>query len=714
MRSVTVDGITFEMIRHKLHMVTAEALEALKNVSGTPSTSESLDVMVALYDRNGNLMLGGVGFSHHITSAAQAVKHLINQYCDDPGIEEDDAYLVNDPYTAALHAPDLYMISPIVAAGDLFGFVANFVHVTDIGAVDPGGFCPTARSSYEEGFQTPGLRLVKGGVLVRDVLDTLLNMVREPGMVQLDLRSQLAANHVAKNRIKELVREFGAEIVSQVADDLMNQSEERLKARLKEMPDGTWRTRQHVDAAGHLATVELTMTKREDSLTYDFTGSSPQLPIGINCTYWAAWGAMFAPLFPQLCWDLTWNDGITRPVRMIAPEGTIVNCTRPAPTSVATVGIVQVINNLSTVSLSKMLGASDRYHDRATAVWYGSHASVRVFGTTIESGYFLSSLTDTFAGAGGASAARDGIDLGGELPNVVSRWGNVERHESMAPMRYLYRRAVPDSGGPGRFRGGVSHEYAFTIDATNTEDDAFNVMLFGKGVRVPMSIGIFGGYPGCTVRYSTVREARTQQVASAPIEATEGEKTSWGTFILGASDAQIIRQGGGGGYGDPIDRDPEAVMADVLSGAVSVGAARDTYGVQLDAETRRVDRAGTADRRRQIRAERCGVNVAAIPKRTSTAVGGSRIGEYLRVAPSGETLCAWCGSSIAPKGERWKDRAQARRSKLGDDSAGSASENEGLELREFFCSTCGTLLDCEIALESDPVLNDDIVRWPKR
>jgi N-methylhydantoinase B len=703
------DTITFEMVSHKLHMVVAEAMDALKNVSGSPSTSEALDMMVSLYDRDGNLMLGGVGFTHHITSAVQAVKHIISEFGDDPGIHEEDAYLLNDPYTAALHAPDVYMISPIHHDHELLGFVANFVHVTDIGGVDPGGFCPNATDSYQEGFQTRGLKLVEAGVIRRDVLDTLLNMVRDPGMVQLDLKSQLAANHVAKQRVARLVMESGAETVLWVARRLVDRSERLLRGRLRELPDGTWRARQYVDASEYLAKVEVELVKEGDDLTYDFTGSSEQLPIGINCTYWAAWGALFAPIFPQLAWDLTWNEGITRPVRMIAPEGSIVNCTKPAPTSISTVGIVQVINNLSTILASKMLGSSETYRDRATAVWHGSHASVRTFGYRADGRYFISPLTDTFCGAGGATATRDGIDLGGELPNVVSRWGNVERHETMAPLTYLFRRRVIDSGGPGRYRGGLSHEFGFAAKADDLRGGRLNVTLFGKGVRSPMSLGLSGGYPGCPIGYATFRDLTDAEKLERPSahDPRATEHRSWGTFELGAQDLQVIRYNGGGGYGDPLDRDQDQVARDVREGAVSDRAAREIYGVVIDLPSYRVDPEATDALRRSIRAQRLETSEDRIRERRDVAPSGKLINGYLQMTSAGTIQCTWCGEEVAPAGVRWKEQVVTRASPISRAYA-HPFDDQTLCLKDYLCPGCGTRLDCEVALPGDVPIHDDV------
>jgi N-methylhydantoinase B len=707
---ITIDPITFEIVRHKLVQVTDETIIALENVSGSPITNEGHDMMVSLYGRDGGLMIGGVGFLHHLTSAAQAVKHVIANFSDDPGIDEDDAYFFNDSYTAALHPPDVYMISPIHFEGELRGFVANFVHVTDIGAIDPGGFSPNARDNFQEGFQTKGLKIVERGKLRRDVVDTFLNMVRDPGMTALDLKSQLAANHVAKQRMRAHFEEYGADIVEGVAAELINQSEQLVRERLSELPDGSWSAREYIDMPGGSCKVELTATKDGDTLTYDFTGSSPQVDLGINCCYWATWGGMFAPIFPLLAWDVTWNEGVTRPIRLIAPEGTVVNCIRPAPISIATVGAIQIVNNLSTIVLAKMFAASERFKQRATAVWHGSHAHVETHGVDAEGEFFVAPLTDTFAGAAGARSFRDGVDMGGEIPNVVSRWANAESQELNTPLIYLYRRAVPDSGGPGKFRGGVCHEYAFTPNGTQ---GPMGLILFGKGTRAPMSLGLAGGYPGCNVGYSTFRQGNVDELPRS-LEETSGtsrEDRFWGAVELEPGDIQYVRFMGGGGYGDPLDREPEAVLKDVRLGLVSDEAATGIYGTVVDRQGDRVEVVATRDLRLRLRSQRAGRPVASTV-RAEVAPTGMRLSEYLQRTASGETQCTFCGELVAGAGVDWKDRAVQRRSSLV--TAGPhRSDTDEFVLVESFCPGCGTALDVELSGADDPMLHDRVVSWPE-
>jgi N-methylhydantoinase B len=700
-----IDAVTFEIIRHRLAQVIEEAIIALENVSGSPVSSEAHDVMVSLYKADGSLMVGGVGFLHHLTSASQAVKHIIAEYGDDPGIYEDDVYFLNDSYTAALHPPDVYLISPIYHQGELTGFVANFVHVTDIGALSPGGFSPEARDTFQEGFVSRGLKIVERGRMRRDVMDTFINNVRDPGLTRLDLKSQLAANHAAKQEMKALYDHYGRAVVDGVADKLIEQSEQMTRARLRELPNGRWSARQYVDLPDGTHVVNVVATKEDDMLTYDFTGTDPQSRYGVNCSYWATWGGVFAAIFPLLTWDITWNDGTTRPFELVAPEGTLVNAQRPAPVSIATVGVIRIVNSLSVTLLSKMMGASALHRNRATAVWQGSHANVELFGRNRDGDEFVYMLTDTFAGAGGARAFADGIDLGGEIPNVVSRWANVESEELNTPVNYLYRRIVADSGGAGKYRGGLAHEFAIVPDKTSGED--LGVVLFGTGLRSPIAHGLFGGYPGAQVDYLLYRNANGADFPPAK-ELMEGdgpESVPWGEITLGPGDILYCRNNAGGGYGDPLDRDTALVARDVATRHVSEATACEVYGVVLADGA--VDEAATRTARGELRRARLGAEPTREPFNGSAVTGGHQISEYLMLMADGATVCRACGERLCGDGEDWKDAVPAVLRPFSSGGPDRPDDDE-LCLRQYHCRSCATLLDTEIARDSDPPLHDRV------
>jgi N-methylhydantoinase B len=602
-----MDPITFSIIRHRLFRVVDEAVITLKHISGTAITNEGHDLMVSLYRADGSLLMGGVGFLHHLTSAAEACKAIIRRFAGQ--IHEGDVYLLNDPYTAALHTSDIYLVAPIHHKGALVGWSACFVHVYDIGAMNPGGFSPDSRDIYTEGISSPGIKIIDRGEMRQDVMDTLLNMVRSPEMVMLDIRSMIACNNVARDRMLALIAKYGYETVDEACQTLIEQSETLLRNRLRELPDGQWQSRQYMDVKGEVFKVLLTMTKKDDTLTFDFTGSSPQANFAINCTKWASLGGLFAPLFPLLCYDITWNEGVIRPITMIAPEGTVVNCTRPAPVSVATVGAIQSVNNAACATIGKMLAASEKYREEATAVWHANHFAIFMFGRNQRGGESIGILTETFAGSGGARSYADGVDVGGEIPNPISRMANVENLESTFPLRYLFRRRMIDSGGPGTYRGGTGMELA--IVPHDAPDGGLHYVVSCKGQDFAMSDGLAGGFPGGANSYVWVHNNETERsnqsnAFALSLDDIPGEKEaiSWGVFPLMGTDSLYVRWDGGGGYGDPLERDPEAVLADCRQGVVSREVARSVYGVIVDERLEAVDVAATEQRRRSLRAAR--------------------------------------------------------------------------------------------------------------
>jgi N-methylhydantoinase B len=677
-----VDPITFEIIRHRLFRIVDEAVITLKNVSGSAITNEAHDLMVSLYTADGGLLMGGVGFLHHLSCASEACKAIIRRF---PGqINEADMFLLNDPYTAALHTSDVYIVSPIHYDGQLVAWSACFVHVTDIGAMNPGGFCPDARSIFNEGFSSPGLRIINKGQVCEDVFDTLLNMVRAPELVALDIRSMIACNHVARERLQALYSKYGAGLVADVSSTLIRQSEELLRARLRELPDGRWTARQYMDIEGHPFEIRLSMTKSADELEFDFTGSSPQGDRGVNCTRWGSWGGLLAPLYPLLCYDITWNEGVAKPVRMIAPQGSIVNATRPAPVSIATVGAISAVNDVSLICISKMLAASSKYAREATAVWQGSNLCIYLFGQNARGQEVIGSTTDTFGGSGGGRWNADGIDVGGEIPNPISRMANVEANEAMYAIRYLFRRRMRDSGGPGEFRGGTGGEYALVPHDSPTGEMGY--VVSGKAVDFPMSHGLAGGYPGLPARYIICRGARLDGAPPLSLEDIGGEHepASFGVFQTGPQDVYYASWNGGGGVRDPLDRDPRAVERDVAEGVASARVVRAFYGVVISDEGA-LDPGSTEELRAEMRRERMQTNVTAVAVQHGRRVACERSG------------CRDNGRTVGIR--------ERLMTEIGPYTTGPRTI-----LAEMICKECGALIDAEVTIAGAPALFDGATR----
>lgn len=709
-----VDPFTFEIIRHKLFRVIDEGLITLAKVSGTPVTSEGHDVLVALYLPDGSLLTCGLGFLEHLVPASRAVRHITTSFASDPGIFEGDVFLANDPYTVAIHCPDVYMVTPIYFNGDLVTWVVNFVHVTDIGGVDPGGFCPNAREVFHEGFSTKGLKIVERGTLRRDIYETFLNMIRDPGMTGLDLNSQMAANFVVKERMQRLYGEYGPEVVESVGRKLIDESEQRLRRRLRELPDGTWRARKYLDLPHKTYRLVLAATKEGDKLVYDFTGTDEQTDFPVNCHYWHTKGEALAPVLPLLAWDMTWNEGVLRCLDVVVPEGSLLNAIRPAPISLNTVASGYAVKILSNAVLSKMLAASQTYSDRAVGCWTGSQVA-DVVGGVNRYGEFVAQVgTDVFGMPEGARAFADGAGSGGFVAHVALKMANVESEEQAVPKRFLYRRVVPDSGGPGKYRGGPAHERAVVPHGGGT-DHMTAVVIPGTGELVPGSLGASGGYPGATSAHRVFRKSNVDQFPWS-LDVTTGEQVDdarAAALSVSNQDILYLRSEGGGGYGDPLDRDPNLVLQDVLLQIVTTEAARDTYGVVVDELNARVDVEATNQQRLALREKRLG-KPAELPASETQAVARTkyRIDEYLQLTPDGrEVQCTWCGQTMCAAQDAWRDHAAQRTSPVTVAGPPKATSSEYV-LREFFCPTCGTSLDVQATRSVEEPLEDLISRWP--
>ena len=276
-----VDPVTFEILSHRLHEITREMGATLERVGGTVNTTQLHDYMASLYMANGDVLSVGESMIRHAACAGFAVKRIIERFEGNGGIYPGDVFLLNDPYLAAIHQSDIYTIAPIHYQDRLMGWSATFVHVMDIGAMSPGGNSPGATEICHEGLRIPGLKLVERGRLRQDVFDTLINMTRQPVLVGLDLKCELAANNVARARMEEMFAQYGPELITAVSSEMIRYSGAVLRRRLREIPDGTWQDSGTI-AANETRRVCVELRKRGDQLVFDFTGSDPQARQGIN------------------------------------------------------------------------------------------------------------------------------------------------------------------------------------------------------------------------------------------------------------------------------------------------------------------------------------------------------------------------------------------------------------------------------------------------
>jgi len=721
-KPAAVDAVTFEVLRHKFWQAAEEMGVILIQASSSPVVTEVQDFATALFDARGDFVAMGSNVIPHVAPMQFAVRAIMEECAENPGIGEGDAFIVNDPHRGAMHQSDIIIAAPVYYRGELVAWTACHCHHLDVGAMIPGGFTIGARNIYQEGLRLPPIRFIEAGVVRKDIWTMLFNHIRVPRMA-LDLKAQIAANNIGGTRIGEMCERYGAEVVKAAMGELLDYSERRLRTRLRELPDGTFR---HVDRQDHdgltqgIYRIVMTVTKQGDSLHFDFTGSSEQAVGFINCCIGGAWAGVFGVLLPWIAYDMPWNAGLLRPVTITAPDGSICNAKLPAPVSKGGTGTMWSIRNAAQLCLSKLLGASDAYWQEAMAIWEGAVPIAILSGKNQFGDYFSYLNMDGGAGGCGAVAHRDGTNTAGNQVSPTMSIPNIETHEANHPVLYMFRRQREDSPGAGKFRGGAGLEEMFMVYDT----DQLNFTLTSNGITVANAEGLYGGLPGSSNFWGMVARAAANPGDGAirqvnRVEEVEGRLEPLPSGIpqltLERGDMFYFRCTGGGGYGDPIERDPARVLADVQAALLSAGEAERVYGVLLDSARTRVHEAKTRARRVKLRDARLagGNGRAALPK----FKGGKRIGrlgEYLeRVEVDGAlvTICRGCGTRLAAAGRDPKLSAILKEGPLLD--AGPlfpADDNTECALRLYHCPGCGVQFAAEIAEKGSAVIEDAVLR----
>jgi N-methylhydantoinase B len=499
---------------------------------------------------------------------------------------------------------------------------------------------------------------------------------------------------VARGRLQELCAQYGEELVAAVSAEMLRYSEQILRSRLLEIPDGTWTAEGLVQTTDSWKAV-LTLTKTRDHLLFDFTGTDPQAPVGINLPYHATLGACFGAVQGLLGWDIPRNHGAFGPIEVIAPPGTIMNVRAPAPVSLNTTSGGAVAKYLADSVLTQMAATSDKWRTEVGAKNVGGrrarHAGVNQYGT-----YYVS----TFGGlsGSGARATADGVDAGGSTITVH----NVEWVESGFPLLYLYRRHIKDGGGAGTYRGGVGDEVALVLH--DAPAGTIKCIAYGVAGAKNSGQGLFGGFPGAPsvvgiVRGTRVREILTQNEVPDDLSEVGGttEVLGYTEFQLGPDDAFFLASASGGGYGDPLEREPLSVADDVARGLVSVEAAQDVYGVVMVGGV--PDLRKTAEAREGLRRRRSTDRLMAERPTAGNGVRLHPLRENLEVCETGEgrwVRCAACKEILGPETHSWADLCAPV--VVSPDAAGPlfVPLAGGFVLEQRSCPACGALVDSDI------------------
>ena len=604
-----LDALTYEVIRHRLWATTERMGQALNRMSGSLVVTDCNDIGVAITDEVGDIVQIGPYALTLATSVDLAIKWILIHRNE---IRAGDMFLCNDPWVGgAAHQNDVAIIAPLFHDGQLFAWTAAMAHQIDLGGASPGSWSPQAQDVFMESLPTPPVRVVRNFEIQDDVADLYLRRSRVPKIVALDLRAKIGANKVGHERLEELLAKYGAESVKAAMYRQMDDAESKLRAKLERVADGRWTGRcdqeqSHTGDRG-IHTITVTLTKTGSDLHFDFTGTSPQAGM-INCPYSGLHGGLIAGVILNLCADIPWaTGGLWRCISVTSQPGTLNNADFPSA-----VGKASVASGFSTINaveqcLSQMADSSDALQDHTYANGCGTWDLCVLSGLDQHGNPFTTMLTDAMGAGCGAAMNRDGVDTGGILGMPMGRMPDVEMTEFSAPLLYLWRREEPDSGGPGKFRGGVTASLALVPHGTEVP---IAQVISGAGKAVSQNIGAVGGYPGNSQLDVAVRSAEVRRLLAAgtipsSIEEMGGVQEILSCeeeAVLGPNDAHIMFWQGGGGYGDPLLRSPDKVATDVVEMRVSQTSARDIYGVVL--RDLAVDEAATEARRADIRSSR--------------------------------------------------------------------------------------------------------------
>jgi len=610
-----LDPLTYEVVRHRLWSVTDEMGEALKRMSGSPIVTDANDFDFAISDELGQEVQVGLYNTMLVGAVDLAIYWTLRNRATNPGIAAGDMFLTNDPWVGGgLHQNDVMVYQPVFHDGKLFAWTSAICHEPDLGGVGLGSFSPAAQDVFSESLPTPPVKVVRDFQLQRDVADLWVRRSRVPMLVALDLRAKVGANNVGRERLHALIEQYGADTVKAVMKRMMADAEARLRGKLAALPDGSWTATGYQDQSHEgdrgLHKITVTTTKTGDHLSFDFTGTDPQSGV-VNCTYAGMRGGVMLALLPVLAGDIPWSaGGLMRCFDLITDEGTLNNATYPAAVGRGPIGPAWLTGNLVAECLAQMLDRDLELGKNVQATCCGTWDTAVIAGLDERGDRpapFLNILMEPMSGGYGARPHSDGIDTGGLFCIPMGRIPDVEMTEFLYPVLALWRREVPDSGGPGRHRGGVGASIAITPHGTSVP---MGLVLASNGKAVSQNGGLAGGHPGNTgldvlARHSRVADhLASGRMPSALSEISEHLEPAqnYASGHLAPGEVFVMTWQGGGGYGDPLNRDPEAVARDLREQKITPGAARSVYGVVVESDV--VDEAATAAERDRLRSAR--------------------------------------------------------------------------------------------------------------
>lgn len=544
-KHVDLNSITVEIIGSAFSSIVEEMGTALIRASYSTNIKERRDCSTILFDAAGRTLAQAEHIPIHLGSLMGIVEEVMFRYPLEE-IDPGDVFIGNDAYTGGgTHLPDIVILSPVFHDDELVAFVANLSHHADF--MDRGH-----AHIFQEGLRIPPIRIFRKGELQQDILDFILLNCQVPDERLGDLRAQFAANRLGVRRFQSLCDKYGAATIAVAGSALMDYAERQTRNGIRQIPDGTYAFTDKFDSEGigeQELTFQVEIVVDGDEITLDFRDNPPQVRAGLNMVWTALLATCYYGVKIVVDPDILPNAGLFRPVKVLATPGTILNCSPPAAVNSRTQTCQRVVDLI--------LGAlAEAVPERVIAACTGANASISFSGIDPRTGKPFAYL-ETIGGGFGARATRDGLD---GVQTHVTNTSNlpVESLEVEHPFMLTRYELVPDSGGPGTWRGGCG----IRRDIALLDNEA----AFGGSTsrRLSSPWGLFGGHEGA-------RAMITVDGETLPISAR-------GSALLQPFQQVSVVTAGSGGYGDPEERDRELVRRDVEDGLVSQEQARSAYG----------------------------------------------------------------------------------------------------------------------------------------
>ena len=551
-----IDPVRLEVIKNGFDAIADEIALIILRTAYSPIVRDSMDYSTAICSKDGLTLAQGLTTPLHLGSFYDAMQNLIGKYKSN--IYDGDIFIGNDPYVASgQHLPDIYIIKPIFIEGQLQGWATTLAHHADVGGIIAGSNSIGSTEIYQEGLRIPFLKLYEAGKLNTAIWELITINVRVPDLVLGDLQAQIVACEIGSREYKEMFENYGIETLNIYAQELQKYAELLARSEIEEIPDGNYKFVDYIDGLGEKPDpikLNVSLIVSGDQVVIDWTGSSPQVKGGINSPLPFTKAAAYTALRSIMSSDIPNCHGYTRPIKIVAPEGSITNPVLPAPCGARGITGLRMIDCL--------FGAlSEAVPNRVAADGWGG-PSLPTFASFRDGKPFV--FTETLMGTWGATAYNDGQDgvphMGGNQSNVP-----IEMIELDYPLRIEEYGLVKDTGGAGKYRGGLSVIRSYRA----LEDDILLSIRSDKRKFPPH--GLFGGKEGES-SMSILKSGKDESII--PTLTTQ-------PLYLKQNDLFQHVMAGGGGYGDPLEREPNLVLKDVIEEKISLNNASENYGVVI-------------------------------------------------------------------------------------------------------------------------------------